>query len=68
MNVPVYDISAKAIGLVARIAEKVGEMKGSGLYSHDLRLLKINRLRSIQSSLAIENNTPPTLFRANYRK
>ena len=56
MNVPTYTISAKAIDLVARIAEKVGELKGSGLYSRDLRLRKINRLRSIQSSLAIENN------------
>jgi Fic family protein len=57
MNVPVYTISAKAIDLVARIAEIVGELKGSGEYSHNLRLRKINRLRSIQSSLAIENNT-----------
>ncbi|GHT00477.1 huntington interacting protein HYPE [Bacteroidia bacterium] len=57
MNTPVYTISTKAIDLVARIAEKVGELKGSGVYSRNLRLRKINRLRSIQSSLAIENNT-----------
>ncbi|GHT87509.1 huntington interacting protein HYPE [Bacteroidia bacterium] len=57
MNTPVYTISAKAIDLVARIAEKIGELKGSGVYSRNLRLRKINRLRSIQSSLAIENNT-----------
>lgn len=57
MNTPIYTISAKAIDLVARIAEKVGELKGSGVYSRNLRLRKINRLRSIQSSLAIENNT-----------
>ncbi|MDR0823482.1 MAG: Fic family protein [Prevotella sp.] len=57
MNTPVYTISAKAIDLVARIAEKVGELKGSGVYSRNLRLRRINRLRSIQSSLAIENNT-----------
>ena len=56
MNVPTYTISAKAIDLVACIAENVGELKGSGLYSRDLRLRKINRLRSIQSSLTIENN------------
>jgi Fic family protein len=42
---------------VASIAEKVGELKSSGEYSRNLRLRKINRLRSIQSSLAIENNT-----------
>jgi Fic family protein len=57
MNVPVYTISPRAIDLVAKIAEKVGELKGSGEYNHNLRLRKVNRLRSIQSSLAIENNT-----------
>jgi Fic family protein len=60
MNVPVYTISPHTIGLVAKIAEKVGELKGSGEYSRNLQLRKINRLRSIQSSLAIENN-PLTL-------
>jgi len=60
MNIPAYTISIKAIDLVARIAEKVGEIRGSGEYSRNLRLRKINRLRSIQSSLAIENN-PLTL-------
>jgi len=57
MNVPAYTISTKIIDLVARIAEKFGEIRGSGEYSRNLRLRKINRLRSIQSSLAIENNT-----------
>lgn len=56
MNIPVYTITLHAIDLVAKIAEKVGELKGSGEYSRNLRLRKINRLRSIQSSLAIENN------------
>jgi Fic family protein len=56
-NIPVFTISPRAIDLVARIAEKVGELKGSGEYNRNLRLRKINRLRSIQSSLAIENNT-----------
>ena len=57
MNIPTYTISTKTIDLVARIAEKLGEIKGSGEYSRNLRLRRINRLRSIQSSLAIENNT-----------
>jgi Fic family protein len=56
-NIPVYTISAKTIDLVARIAEKLGELRTSGEYNRNLRLRKINRLRSIQSSLAIENNT-----------
>jgi Fic family protein len=57
MNIPTYTISAKTIDLVARIAEKLGEIRGAGEYSRNLRLRKMNRLRSIQSSLAIENNT-----------
>ncbi|MDR0802749.1 Fic family protein [Fluviicola sp.] len=57
MNAPIYTISLKTIDLVARIAEKLGEIRGSGEYNRNLRLRKINRLRSIQSSLAIENNT-----------
>jgi Fic family protein len=57
MNIPTYTISTKAIDLVARIAEKLGEIRGAGEYNRNLRLRKINRLRSIQSSLAIENNT-----------
>ena len=56
MNAPMYTISAKAIDLVAQIAEKLGEIRGAGEYSRNLRLRRINRLRSIQSSLAIENN------------
>ena len=57
MNIPAYTINTKTIDFVARIAEKLGEIRGSGEYSRNLRLRKINRLRSIQSSLAIENNT-----------
>lgn len=57
MNVPTFTVSIKTIDLVARIAEKLGEVKGAGEYSRNLSLRKINRLRSIQSSLAIENNT-----------
>ncbi|MDR3137288.1 MAG: Fic family protein [Tannerellaceae bacterium] len=57
MNIPTYTLNAHAVDLVAKIAEKVGELKNTDEYSRNLRLRKINRLRSIQSSLAIENNT-----------
>jgi Fic family protein len=57
MNAPVYTVTPKALDLVAKIAEAVGELQGSGEYARNLRLRKINRLRSIQSSLAIENNS-----------
>ncbi len=57
MNTPTYTVTPKALDLVAKIAEMVGELQGSGEYARNLRLRKINRLRSIQSSLAIENNS-----------
>jgi Fic family protein len=55
--IPTYTISSKAIELVAKIAEIIGELQGSGEYARNLHLRKVNRLRSIQSSLAIENNS-----------
>ncbi len=57
METPHYTVTPKALDLVAKIAEKVGELQGSGEYARNLRLRKVNRLRSIQSSLAIENNS-----------
>jgi Fic family protein len=57
MTEPTYTISSKAVDLVAKIAEIVGELQGSGEYARNLHLRKVNRLRSIQSSLAIENNS-----------
>lgn len=55
--IPIYTITSKSIDLVAKIAEMIGELQGSGEYSRNLHLRKVNRLRSIQSSLAIENNS-----------
>jgi Fic family protein len=57
MNEPTYTLSPKSIDLAAKIAEMVGELQGSGEYARNLHLRKVNRLRSIQSSLAIENNS-----------
>lgn len=57
MNDPTFNINSNIIDYVARIAEKVGQIYGSQAYHANLKLRKINRLRSIQSSLAIENNS-----------
>lgn len=57
MNTPTFIVTSRALDLVAKIAETVGELQGSGEYARNLRLRKANRLRSIQSSLAIENNS-----------
>ena len=57
MKKPPFTITGEIINLVARIAEQVGTIQGSGEYSRNLHLRKVNRLRSIQSSTAIEGNT-----------
>ncbi|MDR0571964.1 MAG: Fic family protein [Rickettsiales bacterium] len=56
-NSPSFSITEKIINLVAEIAEHVGKIQGINEYKQDLRLRKINRFRSIQSSAAIEGNT-----------
>ena len=57
MNKPSFTITEKITNSVARIAEQIGKIQGSGEYGRNLHLRKINRLRSIQSSTAIEGNT-----------
>jgi Fic family protein len=57
MDEPTYTISPKALDLASKIAEIVGELQGSGEYQRNLHLRKVNRIRSIQSSLAIEANS-----------
>jgi len=57
METPIFTITPKSLDLVASIAEMVGELQGSGEYARNLRLRKNNRLRSVQSSTAIEGNT-----------
>ena len=57
MSKPPFIITEKIINLVAQIAEQIGKIQGSGEYGRNLYLRKVNRLRSIQSSTAIEGNT-----------
>jgi Fic family protein len=57
MNNPLFTITEKIANLVAQIAEHIGKIQGSGEYTRNLHLRKINRIRSIQSSTAIEGNT-----------
>ena len=54
--IPPYKITPKIIDLVSKISEVVG-----GFYAHEeLRLHRINRIKTIQGSLAIEGNTLST--------
>ena len=54
-NGPPYRITTDILSRVAGIAEAVRRTEATGL-SQDLRLRRINRIRSIQGSLAIEGN------------
>ena len=53
---PPYTINSKIISLIAQICEVLGRM--SALHSpQELRLRRINRIRTVHGSLAIEGNT-----------
>ncbi|MDF7801839.1 Fic family protein [Pontiellaceae bacterium B1224] len=58
MNVetPPFTISAKAVSLIAEICEMLGRVSAE-TGEQKLRLRRINRIRTIQGSLAIEGNT-----------
>lgn len=54
---PVYTISPVIVSLVADISEKLGRLSVLQTQQNSLRLRRINRIRTIQGSLAIEGNT-----------
>lgn len=54
---PPFIITSKINNMVAEIAETLGKIQGAGEYSRNLHLRKVNRLRTIHSSIAIEGNT-----------
>ena len=54
---PAFKITPAITNLIADISQQIGQLRGSGEYERNLHLRKINRLRSIQSSTAIEGNT-----------
>jgi Fic family protein len=54
---PPFTISTRLLNLLAQISEAVGRLSVAEDQSHSLRLRRINRIRTIQGSLAIEGNT-----------
>ena len=56
-NAPKFTITTNITNLVAEISEKIGQIQGKKEYERNLHLRKVNRLRSIQSSTAIEGNS-----------
>lgn len=52
---PPYRLTPHILSLVEQIGERIGHAEARGLI-HDLRLRRINRIRTIHGSLAIEGN------------
>jgi Fic family protein len=54
---PPYVITPIIVSLVAKISEKLGQLSVLKTQENNLYLRRINRIRTIQGSLAIEGNT-----------
>lgn len=54
---PPYDITSTILSLVAEISEIAGRITASLENSIDLRLRRVNRIKTVHGSLAIEGNT-----------
>ena len=54
---PPFKLNERILQLVADIAQKVGRVEILGGFNASPQLRKENRIRTIQSSLAIENNS-----------
>ncbi|RPI78916.1 MAG: hypothetical protein EHM45_04805 [Desulfobacteraceae bacterium] len=55
--VPPFKISSAIVSLIAEISERIGRYAAFQEASINLRLRRINRIRTIRGSLAIEGNT-----------
>lgn len=54
---PPYEITSVILDLISSISEKIGEVKSARLIKPPTELRKRNKIKTIQSSLAIEGNT-----------
>ncbi len=57
MYTPPFEITSRIIDLVSQISEKIGEINFLMSDSRPITLRKENRIKTIHSSLAIENNS-----------
>ena len=57
MYTPPFEITSKIIELISNISEKIGEINSLQDSSYHIKLRKENRIKTIHSSLAIENNS-----------
>src|SRR5574343_508300 len=54
---PPFKITTDILKLLSEVSQKIGEVNASFLVKQSPELRKINRIRTIQASLAIEGNT-----------
>lgn len=57
MYKPPFEITSKIIELISNISEKVGEITSVQYSPYHIQLRRENRIKTIHSSLAIENNS-----------
>ena len=57
MYVPPFKITPKIIDLISKISEKIGEINSLESSARHIELRRENRIKTIHSSLAIENNS-----------
>ena len=57
MYVPPFKITPRIIDLISRISEKIGEINSLESGTRHIELRRDNRIKTIHSSLAIENNS-----------
>lgn len=57
MYTPPFEITSRIIELISNISEKIGEINCLQDNPYHIRLRKENRIKTIHSSLAIENNS-----------
>lgn len=54
---PPYTITNKIVDLIAEISELIGHITVTSGLNNNPKLRRVNRIKTIQASLAIENNT-----------
>ena len=57
MYKPPFEITSRIIELISKISEKIGEINSLDNSPFNIKLRKENRIKTIHSSLAIENNS-----------
>lgn len=57
LYIPPFEVTEEILSLVAEVSEIVGHLSATVKALPSFQLRKTNRIRTIQSSLAIENNS-----------